>query len=281
MTPANKNLLVRVASAGLLSPILIVVILWDQPEPMLLAVQAAVVVGLAEYTWIVLKGDPVWMRVLSIFLGTLLSSFLCIASAPGRFPITLPPELFVWLLVLCTLAVCIVHLLWFGELASAPARVGLTVLGFVYVPLLLTPLGLFKLLPDGTDWIFLTLTLTWFSDTGAYGVGRALGRHKLYPAISPGKSVEGALGGLGSSVLAAVLARAWYMPQLSLGDIVLIALPGGALGQLGDLVESMFKRAFGVKDSGWIIPGHGGLLDRIDALLFCIPYVYIYAKYIF
>jgi phosphatidate cytidylyltransferase len=183
--------------------------------------------------------------------------------------------------ITASLTAAILHLVRFGELASVGGRVGLMVFGFVYVPLLLTPIGLVKRFPDGHDWVFLILTVTWLSDTGAYAAGRALGRHKLYPAISPGKSVEGAVGGLLSSLGAAVLAKLTYMPQLGWLDVVLISLPGGALGQVGDLVESMLKRAFGVKDSGWIIPGHGGLLDRIDALLFCVPYVYFYARIVF
>ena len=174
----------------------------------------------------------------------------------------------------------LLHLVRFGDLPTATSRTGLTLLGVHYVALLLTPLALLKRLPQGSDWIFLVLTITWLSDTGAYFSGRALGRHKLYPAISPGKSIEGAIGGLCSSVGAAVLAHLWYMPQLGWRDAVLIAVIGGALGQAGDLVESMVKRGYGVKDSGWIIPGHGGLLDRIDALLFSAPFVYLYATYV-
>ena len=146
--------------------------------------------------------------------------------------------------------------------------------------MLLTPLALLKRQPDGSDWIFLTCSITWLSDTGAYFTGRALGKHKLYQAISPGKSIEGAIGGLFASVASASVAKLWYMPQIGWLDAVLIATIGGALGQAGDLVELMIKRGYEVKDSGWIIPGHGGLLDRIDALLFSTPFVYLYATYI-
>ncbi len=272
MTPANKNLIVRVASAVVLAPILAAVIIWDRPEPMTLCVQAAVIIGLVEFYWIVLKDDPAWMRVAGVFLGALVGATIA-------WPPLLP--FFPWVLVGCTLAAALLHLFHFGELETAPARTGMMVLGFIYVPLLLTPLALFKRLPDGVDWIFLSLTVTWFSDTGAYAVGRAIGKRKLYKAISPGKSMEGALGGLCFSFLAAVLAKFWYMPQLGWLDAVLVAIPGGALGQMGDLVESMIKRGYKVKDSGWIIPGHGGILDRVDALIFCLPYIYIYARFVF
>ena len=108
--------------------------------------------------------------------------------------------------------------------------------------------------------------------------GRAFGRHKLYPAISPGKTVEGAIGGLLGSVLAVVLAKLFYLGgPLAWWDCAALAIPAGALGQVGDLCESMIKRAYGVKDSGTILPGHGGILDRVDALIFSSPVVYFYA----
>jgi len=273
MNKANKNLLVRIASAGALIPILGVVVLWNRPEPMLVAVNLAVVIGLVELYWIVLRDDPVWMRGAGVGLG--LGVSMAMAWLPHH------PEAVTAALVVATLAATVLHLVRFGALESAAARIGLMVFGFIYISLFLTPLGLFKRFPEGSDWIFLVMTVTWFSDTGAYGFGRAFGKRKLYQAVSPGKSVEGALGGLLFSLLAGVLARLWYMPQLGWCDVVLIAIPGGALGQTGDLVESLFKRAYKVKDSGWIIPGHGGLLDRIDALLFCTAYTYIYARFVF
>jgi len=271
MKQANRNLVMRLLSAGLLIPGLLVVILWRRPEPMAVCVHLAVVIGLVEFFWITLRADPVWMRLAGVAIGLALS--LTMYWCPR-------PDAVTAMLIATTLLVTLLHLLYFGDLPTAAARTGLTILGVLYVSLLLTPLALLKRLPDGSDWIFLVLTVTWLSDTGAYFSGRALGRHKLYPSISPGKSVEGAVGGLASSIGAAVLARLWYMPQLDWLHGLLIATVGGALGQAGDLVESMVKRAHGVKDSGWVIPGHGGLLDRIDALLFCAPYVYLYATYV-
>jgi phosphatidate cytidylyltransferase len=103
--------------------------------------------------------------------------------------------------------------------------------------------------------------------------------NKLYEAMSPKKTVVGGVGGLLASVLAAVLAKLFYLPGLSWIDCVAIAVPANLLGQIGDLAESMLKRSVGVKDSGALLPGHGGMLDRIDALLFAAPYVYAYATY--
>ena len=274
MNAVNKNLVVRILSAVILSPILIYIILMERPEPLLVAISVAVVVGLVEFYWIVLREDPVWMRVTGVALG--LGINLSMAWGPDP-----DPGLLHAVLTGSALLVYLMYLMRFGEIKTSAARAGLMIFGLLYVPLLLTPVSLFKLMPDGTDWIFLTLTLTWFSDTGAYATGRSLGNRKLYPAISPGKSLEGAIGGLCFSFLAGVLAKLWYMPQIGWIDVALITLPAGALGQAGDLVESMVKRSHQVKDSGWIIPGHGGLLDRIDALVFAIPYVYLYAKHVF
>ncbi len=109
--------------------------------------------------------------------------------------------------------------------------------------------------------------------------GSNFGKHKLYPAVSPNKSIEGGVGGVIGSILAVILAGVTFLPQVGVIDGVLIGLVLGVSGQLGDLFESLLKRACGVKDSGNMIPGHGGLLDRLDSLLFAFPVVYYLARY--
>jgi phosphatidate cytidylyltransferase len=123
------------------------------------------------------------------------------------------------------------------------------------------------------------LVLTWISDTAGYFVGRALGRHKLMPSVSPGKTVEGAAGALAFTMLASwAYVRFALVPIASLGMRLWVALAlGAAIGaavQLGDLVESLLKREGGVKDSSHLLPGHGGVLDRIDGMLFALPVAY-------
>jgi phosphatidate cytidylyltransferase len=124
------------------------------------------------------------------------------------------------------------------------------------------------------------LMTAFFGDTLAYFAGRAFGKTKLYPAISPGKTRAGAVGGMAGSFLAAALANLWFFKDLGWGHGAAITLVGSALGQSGDLVESMLKRSCGVKDSGKLLPGHGGMLDRIDAVLLIAPWVYLYAALI-
>jgi phosphatidate cytidylyltransferase len=129
----------------------------------------------------------------------------------------------------------------------------------------------------GPAWVALAIAVTFGNDTGAYFAGRAFGRHKLAPAISPGKTVEGAIGGLVANVLVVLVARALFVHDLTIRDCVMIGVPAAIVGPAGDLIESLLKRAAGAKDSGRLLPGHGGILDRIDALLFVGAYVCLYA----
>jgi phosphatidate cytidylyltransferase len=117
------------------------------------------------------------------------------------------------------------------------------------------------------------------SDTGAYYTGRLLGKHKLAPSVSPGKTWEGAFGGMAASLLAAALAHFWFFPELPLSAALPLAAVMNVLGVVGDLTESALKRGSNAKDAAQILPGHGGLLDRLDSLLFNAPLIYYFALY--
>jgi phosphatidate cytidylyltransferase len=158
-------------------------------------------------------------------------------------------------------------------------RVAVTLLGICYVNWLLGHAISLRALPDGVHWILLLVWVTWIGETAAYLVGSLAGRHKLAPGISPGKTVEGAIAQLVASVLAALVAGGWLFPGLQLRDAVAVGILLGVLGQVGDLVESALKRSVGVKDAGNVIPGHGGILDRIDGLLFNVPVLFYYVTY--
>lgn len=165
-------------------------------------------------------------------------------------------------------------------LAQASARMGWLIAGPIYVGMMLATVPILHLLPHGGSWVVLSMTFAWFGDTGGYFAGRFFGRTKLYPVVSPKKTVEGSIGGLAGSVIGALAAHFWYLRDLPLLDGVALALVAGAFGQMGDLCESLLKRSTGVKDSGSILPGHGGLLDRIDALIFAAPITWIYATWL-
>lgn len=158
-------------------------------------------------------------------------------------------------------------------------RLGWLIFGLIYLPFLLGHLIPLRMLPDGQRWIFMTLIVVMSCDSFAYFVGRKIGKRKLYPAVSPNKSIEGGVAGLVGSIFAVMLVKLTFLPAIGVIDGVLIGLLLGVVGQLGDLFESLLKRACQVKDSGSIIPGHGGLLDRLDSLLFAFPVIYYVARY--
>ena len=170
------------------------------------------------------------------------------------------------------------YLFRFGDMQTVAQRMAFSIFGIFYAGVLLTTVA--ELDRDfGADFVIFVLAAVWLGDTGAYFAGRFLGKHKLYPAVSPKKTWEGAFGGLAGSLLGVILVkaiRADHLHPLTWVDVVLLTIPGAALAQMGDLVESLVKRATGVKDSGAILPGHGGILDRIDAVLFFAPWVYVY-----
>ncbi|HEY3174354.1 MAG TPA: phosphatidate cytidylyltransferase [Candidatus Polarisedimenticolia bacterium] len=131
----------------------------------------------------------------------------------------------------------------------------------------------------GRDLTVLLFWVVWLSDAGAYAVGSLWGRHKLMPHVSPGKTVEGAIGALVIAVAASFAAKAWFFRKLSMEDALSLGLLLGLSGMAGDLAESLLKRSAAVKDSGWLFPGHGGMLDRADSLLFAAPVLFYYQKY--
>jgi phosphatidate cytidylyltransferase len=164
------------------------------------------------------------------------------------------------------------------------ASVGATILGVLYVPLLGSHLIYLRtgfahsLSAHLLSFFFLVLM---GADAGAYYVGRALGRHKLAPSISPGKTWEGAIGGVVAALLMAAIAHFWFFRELPLKYIMPLAVVMTLLGIFGDLVESALKRGAGAKDAANILPGHGGILDRLDSLLFNAPLIYYFARFYF
>ncbi len=159
-----------------------------------------------------------------------------------------------------------------------------TFLGLVYISVTLGLLLAVRLTPtiwgDGSRWIFFLLLVVWVGDTAAYYVGSTIGRNKLSPNISPKKTVEGALGGLLGSTLGAYLGHKIFLPLAPLSHLLYLGWIVGAVSQIGDLSESALKRGAGVKDSSNLLPGHGGMLDRIDGVLFASPVIFGYIRFL-
>jgi phosphatidate cytidylyltransferase len=153
-----------------------------------------------------------------------------------------------------------------------------TVGGVLYVGWLGSHLVFLRHLDNGRDWVYLAVFATFANDTSAYFVGRAIGRTKLVPRISPGKTVEGSLGGILFGALGLVLLNYALGLRLDVWPLIPLAVLVPVAAQLGDLAESLIKRGAGVKDAGVLVPGHGGFLDRLDSVLFTVPVVYYYAR---
>lgn len=183
------------------------------------------------------------------------------------------------LLLTSTVLLSLIWLLWRGQKENAFTSWAWTMAGILYVGWLLSYLVALRGLDDGRNWVFFALATTFASDITAFFSGRALGRHRLAPYISPRKTREGAIGG----ILGAVIVSLFFIlpTPLSLhlhwGQVILLGFLVSIFAQLGDLVESLFKRNMGAKDSGKLIPGHGGFLDRMDSLAFAGVVVFYYA----
>lgn len=265
--PAIKRLL----TAIIVLPLLIVFILKANPVVFACFIALLSCTGLFEFYSMALperKGES----VLAIVTGGLLPLTLL---ADGGF------HLFVAGLTLLFLLFALVFLFRVRDMSKIAGELALLFTGFLYVPFLLAHFILLRQSLHGISWIFLMLVVVMCGDTFAYYVGTSLGKRRLYPAVSPKKSVEGSFGGLVGSVVGALIVKGTFFPELTIMACIVTALVLGVLGQLGDLFESLLKRSFGVKDSGVIVPGHGGILDRLDSLLFAAPAAYYCAQFIF
>ena len=266
----KSNLAIRLLTAAVAAPLILALLYLGPPWGFFVFLLVVVIIGAIEFFAMVRPGDKVSMAV-----GTLLTAaVMMIVWRWGT-----DPKVLLSLVFLLPFVSLLFVLLRLGDVSRAALRA----LAMTFAPLYLGGgLGALAMLRrdagvDGPGFVVLALMLAWLSDAGAYFAGRFLGKHKLYEAVSPKKTVEGALGGLAGSVAGALLAHFFYLRSLPLADALILAIVAGGLGQAGDLGESMIKRSFGVKDSGGIVPGHGGIMDRVDALLVTgtISYLYV------
>lgn len=268
MREQNRNLAVRVVTALVLFPFA-VWMTWLGGLPFALLIGVAAALSAGELIWMFEKRLPPtgWLGVLGA------------AACPvGAWMWPQGGRSFQdWSGVLAAgavVALLAVAMLQRGSLEQAPRSAGLGALAWGYAGLLPAAVVALRVREDaGWQWVVLLFVVTWANDTFAYFTGRFLGRRQLAPRISPKKTWEGFWGGSAGSVGCAIAVKFLFLPALSVSAAVVVGAGAAVLSPLGDLSESMLKRAAGVKDSGRIIPGHGGLLDRIDAVLFVAPWV--------
>lgn len=264
-----SNLVVRLLTAAVAAPFLLYLMFWAPWWGFQVLVMSAVAIAASELFGMTMGKD----RVLEAY-GVVAS--LAVATVLLFFP---TPPILVATFALLPMAGLLFSLVRPDPIDKADRRIAWMIAGPLYIGLLAT-LGRLHMRDNGGGWVVLTMMLAWWGDTGGYFAGRAFGKHKLYEKVSPKKTIEGSIGGLAGSVLGALCAHYWYLQALPLVDGIILALIAGALGQAGDLCESLIKRSTGVKDSGFIVPGHGGLLDRVDALVFTSAATWLYATLI-
>lgn len=248
----------RVLTAAALVPIIVYVVLWADSRVFLAVLAAAACLTWREYHAIAVQAAAIsWSSLLGYAAGLAL-----LLTAVDPWLVVLP-------LALAALALAMRE----ADLADTLPRAATFVLGIVYV------FGAWRcaapLRAVNPHWLMYALLVSWTGDIGAYYVGRALGRHRLAPRVSPKKSWEGAAASVASALL---LSGAYlvYFVGVPVLHAALLTAAANAAGQIGDLAESAIKRGAGVKDSGAILPGHGGFWDRVDSTLFTLPVVYLY-----
>ena len=255
----------RWLTAAVALPIVAMIIVMGPGWLLLALVLLVTAGGLLELSSLLLAGTKAWLRMLTWSMGLLLPLATYWKGLLGLTVATVA-------IVFVSLAA---HLLVYAKQEKVLPSLGATVFAQLYIPFLISHILLLFRVPSGRQWILLLLFVVFSCDTGAYYVGHRWGRHKLWPAVSPGKTIEGAIGGLLSSVVVSlVVGTLLPIDVATVGFLLALGFVLALVGQVGDLMESMLKRVSQVKDAGGILPGHGGLLDRLDSLIFAFPVVY-------
>ncbi|NJD63227.1 MAG: phosphatidate cytidylyltransferase [Deltaproteobacteria bacterium] len=255
----------RIATAAVLLPILIGTALYGRGWPFRLLVGAVVLLSAMEYYRMLLP-QPRDGRA-----GVIVTVLAYVSGALLPFPVSL-----------AAILVCVALIVFHGLPAEGTPgerlrSTAVSVLGVVYIGGFLSAWPRTILLPGGEHWVLLGILVAAAGDTFAYFVGRAAGKRPLSPRLSPNKTVEGAVAGLIAGMLFAAVYAAVFLPGIRTGFVLCAAALLGIAAQGGDLFESMLKRAAGVKDSGKILPGHGGMLDRVDGIIVAGPVLYLLA----
>lgn len=253
----------RIISSLLFIPYLLFAIFTSSDIPFLILITSIIILAQLEFYSIVERDRFRTYRYPAILFGIL----IVVMSGYGlRPPLVIDGLIPILGIVLYLLARSYLRGRWLGDLS-------MSLVGIIYLAWMLTYLVLLRSLPDGRHYLFLCFTITLANDIGAYAIGSLIGRHKIMPKISPYKSIEGSIGGLFVAILVSIIVGS-YLMQLSKARLITFGVLLGIFGQLGDAIESILKRDFGVKDSSDLIPGHGGVLDVFDSILFTGPVMF-------
>jgi phosphatidate cytidylyltransferase len=260
----------KIWTTFLMGPPIIALIALGPPHVLFLLVFLATFLGLREFFDLALPGAQGVERRTGIGLGLAFSIVIVFGNREDLFPA------FALLLLLLS----IISMALSKNLPSTISSLAITFFGIFYIGFLLPHVSLIRKMPEGKEWVLFLIAGVWAADIFALLGGVLWGKHKLYPKISPNKTVEGLLTGIAGSALVALFFASLFLPRVGKGLPVLLGIGLGILGPLGDFTESMIKRSAQVKDSGSLFPGHGGMLDRMDSFLFSAPFLHYSLLYL-
>ncbi|MBI4041373.1 MAG: phosphatidate cytidylyltransferase [Deltaproteobacteria bacterium] len=264
----NSKLFKRIATATVGVIFILGILIYGGSTGVALFALAASAAALYEYFILLCGEQELWFqRVLGSILGFFLAAIIIFRAS------FLYEGICISFLILFCVYLYVVHRER-GTIEKQFSLLSYSFLGIFYVSFLFSFWPKVRLLEEGVYWIFLVFIIPWISDTTAYVVGKQWGQAKLSPVISPHKTQEGSIAAIVASIFAVILYKIFIFDSISYGGCIYLGGVGSIFGQVGDLFESFIKRAFSVKDSGVAIPGHGGILDRFDSVLFCGPFIY-------
>ncbi|HPK53794.1 MAG TPA: phosphatidate cytidylyltransferase [Smithellaceae bacterium] len=255
----------------ILAAVIFAVIVFCSPLVLALVISLCAVGGIWEYNHIVFGNGFLKEKIEGVIFAAIIP-FIMLSNNS---------QLILAVLAFCILVTFIVFLGSVQKTDFDISTVIKVVFGCMYIPFLISHFILLRNLDKGVLWVLFVLVLAFAGDITALYVGKYFGKHKLIPLVSPGKTVEGTIGLIGGSTAACLIFGYFsFFPDVSLVKIGVLAFVGSIIGQLGDLSESAIKRNYGLKDASSLLPGHGGLLDRMDCLIFIAPFVYYYRVYV-
>jgi len=247
-------------------PLLILVIVYGSPLVFSMLIILVIIGSVFEYNSMIFKGKYPWEKTEGLVIAFLVPFSAYLGGVQLMF-------------ATATFSVIVVFLLFLFRAKDGLAdfsSVAGVVFGFMYIPLLISYIIPLRSSENGIAWVFFVIVAAFAGDSSAFYAGRTFGKNKLMPSVSAGKTVEGALGSIAGTIVACVVFKLLFLHGLSMWNAIVLGFLGSIIGQLGDLCESVVKRTYMVKDSGFFLPGHGGILDRLDSLIFMIPFVYYY-----
>ena len=266
MSKIGNSYLKRWLTGLILAPLLIIVILFS-PEAVFCAVVILFILGgVWEYNHMVFENGFVREKIEGLIFAIIIPLFVFFGNSQYLLAVLAFSVLFVFILFVLSIKESNFDIL----------SVAKVIFGLMYIPFLMSYFILLRTMEKGVLWVLFVLVIAFAGDIAALYAGKSFGKHKLIPLVSPGKTVEGMAGLVLGSTIACLIFSYYFLPEISLMQIANLAFVGSIIGQLGDICESAIKRNYGLKDASSLLPGHGGLLDRMDCLLFIAPFVYYY-----